>query len=63
MRPRSWPRVRLSAGLVAFALAGVAHAGNDEGFLLGNQAALAGGAVTSSVHEGSAVWYNPAGLA
>jgi len=39
------------------------HAGNDDGILLGNDAALAGGAVVSSVNDGSALWYNPAGLA
>ena len=40
-----------------------ALAGNDEGFLLGNQALLSGGAVTATIDEGSAIWYNPAGLA
>lgn len=38
-------------------------AGNDDGILLGNDAALMGGAVVSTVNDGSALWYNPAGLA
>jgi hypothetical protein len=39
------------------------EAGNDDGILLGNDAALMGGAVVSTVNDGSALWYNPAGLA
>jgi hypothetical protein len=41
----------------------VAHAGNDDGVLVGGQAALTGGAVTATVSDGTAAWYNPAGLA
>jgi hypothetical protein len=40
-----------------------ARAGNDDGVLLGNEAALTGGALTANVSDGSALWYNPAGLA
>lgn len=40
-----------------------AHAGNDDGVLIGSQAALTGGAVTATINDGSAAWYNPAGLA
>lgn len=40
-----------------------ARAGNDDGVLLGNEAAMSGGAVTAIVGDGSAIWYNPAGLA
>ena len=43
--------------------ASTAWAGNDDGILLGNDAALVGGAVVSTVSDGSALWYNPAGLA
>lgn len=35
---------------------------NDEGIIIGSEAALSGGAVTSTVSDGSALWYNPAGL-
>jgi hypothetical protein len=40
-----------------------ARAGNDDSILLGNDAALVAGAVTSNSNDGSALWYNPAGLA
>jgi hypothetical protein len=40
-----------------------ARAGNDDGVLLGNDAVLTGGAITAVVSDGSALWYNPAGLA
>src|SRR5690606_13325082 len=33
------------------------------GVLLGNEAAMSGGAVRAVVRDGSATWYNPAGLA
>lgn len=38
------------------------HAGNTDGVLLGNDAAITGGAVTATVRSGSSLWYNPAGL-
>ena len=43
-------------------LAGSAHAGNEDSFLFGGQAALTGGAVTATTEDTAAVWYNPAGL-
>lgn len=50
--------------LVALVLAAQrARAGNDDGVLLGNEAALSGGALTAAVDDGSATWYNPAGIA
>ncbi len=60
----SGPRVLppLAAALVC-ALPATARAGNDDGVLLGNQAAMTGGAVTADVSDGSALVYNPAGLA
>ena len=39
-----------------------AHAGNDDGVLLGEQAMITGGAVTAIVSDGASAWYNPAGL-
>lgn len=40
-----------------------ARAGNEEGVLIGNEAAMSGGAVTAVIDDGTAVWFNPAGLA
>ena len=40
-----------------------AQAGNDDGVLLGDAAILSGGALVTRVRDGSALWYNPAGLA
>ncbi|MBZ0118781.1 MAG: outer membrane protein transport protein, partial [Sandaracinaceae bacterium] len=41
----------------------LARAGNDDGILIGNDGAMCGGAVSAVVHDGTATWYNPAGLA
>lgn len=50
--------------LIAIAAApAIARAGNGDGILLGNQAAMTGGAVASVIGDGTAAWYNPAGLA
>ncbi|HEX6239326.1 MAG TPA: hypothetical protein VFZ61_00475, partial [Polyangiales bacterium] len=46
----------------AWLWAGPARAGNDDGVLLGNDAAMLGGAVTAAVSDGSSLWYNPSGL-
>ena len=48
---------------VALLSASTARAGNDDGVLLGNEAAMTGGAVAAVTSDGSAVWYNPAGIA
>lgn len=40
----------------------LARAGNDDELFVGNEAAMAGGAVTANVADSSATWYNPAGL-
>jgi hypothetical protein len=58
----TWSAAALAALVLAVG-APRAHAGNGDGVLLGNEAAMTGGAVRATVRDGSAVWYNPAGLA
>ena len=41
----------------------LARAGNDDAILIGGQASLTAGAITATVSDGSAAWYNPAGIA
>jgi len=57
--PRAW-LIPLAATWLS---SSVAYAGNDDGVLVGGQAALTGGAVTATISDGTAAWYNPAGLA
>src|SRR6476620_12797955 len=55
--------LRFGLGVVlAVFVTRVAHAGNDDAVLLGNQAILTGGAVTAIVSDGASAWFNPAGL-
>ncbi|MFN9813979.1 MAG: hypothetical protein ACK6CU_30595, partial [Deltaproteobacteria bacterium] len=59
-------RLSLHLAFVTLVLAGgapVARAGNEEGVLIGNEAAMSSGAVTANIDDGTAVWFNPAGLA
>ena len=62
---RSLPHCLLPC-LIAVSLvcsAAPAWAGNDDEIPIGNQASIAGGAVTAKVDDGAAGYYNPAGLA
>jgi hypothetical protein len=52
-----------AAIILAVLVPRVAHAGNDDAVLLGNQAMLTGGAVTAIVSDGAGAWFNPAGIA
>lgn len=52
----------LVAAVSATACPRTAHAGNDEGIPVGNDAALTGGAVGATVEDGNALHHNPAGI-
>ncbi len=61
---RSSIRVAPIGLILVFLLApGHARAGNDDGVLLGNEAAMTAASGGALVSDGSAIWYNPAGLA
>jgi len=63
-RAASWRAAAVAGGTAAaVAAAPSARAGNVDSYYLGNQAALQAGAVTANAELGTAVWYNPAGLA
>jgi hypothetical protein len=49
-------------GVLSLLATGRVFAGNDDELFVGNQAALMGGAVSATVSDLSATWYNPAGL-
>src|SRR5512139_2442862 len=61
-----WRRLARSAAwtipLGAIFLARPSRAGNDNEFIVGNRAAMLGGTGLATVDDGSATWYNPAGL-
>ena len=48
--------------LLALTIASPAAAGNTDDILFGNEASMVAGAVTATIGEGSALWYNPAGV-
>lgn len=58
-------RINAVRGLLAIlcALPAVAQASNQDSVFLGNDAAMASGAVTATTRDASGAWYNPAGLA
>ena len=67
MLPLMRPAPRIGLVLVVTALwttacPHTARAGNDEGVLVGNDAALTGGAVAATVEDGNALHHNPAGI-
>src|SRR6186713_2487527 len=55
-------RLILASASLVTSVAVSAHAGNDDGVLLGEQAMITGGAVTAIVSDGASAWFNPAGL-
>lgn len=50
------------AGILCATWSSVALAGNDDGVPVGNEAALRGGAVVSTVSDSSALYHNVAGI-
>lgn len=63
-----WPvqrahKAALASIAIAWLVTSSARAGNGDGVLVGNEAAMTGGAVRAVIADGSATWYNPAGLA
>jgi len=61
-RARVAPATAILAALASLTAAGTARAGNDDSILVGNRAAMVGGAVSATVADASSTWYNPAGL-
>jgi hypothetical protein len=53
---------RLLAVAASTAVTSSVQAGNDDELFVGNDAAMAGGAIAAMVADSSATWYNPAGL-
>ena len=48
--------------LACVSISSSAHAGNDDGVPVGNEAAMRGGAVVASVSDSSSLYHNPAGM-
>ncbi len=55
-------RIFLASSVFLLILPNLARAGNLDSFLLGDEAAMTGGAVLATTQDSGAVWYNPAGL-
>lgn len=53
----------LALALAALLVARGARAGNDDGVLLGNEAAMTGGSGGAIASDGTGAWYNPASVA
>lgn len=60
---RALAALALMPAIVSWLWCGSARAGNDDGVLMGNEAAMTGGAVGAISADATGAWYNPAAVA